>query len=168
MGGLVNMPKRGQRNRQAKQTDQYRKMYANAPQLCKSQVYNELYAKLRQDRRLDRFLAVLQHCSIKGLSLNDAIDVLISAFPSYIDKKELTIEVLTDMIKSYSDVSMAWGYGNIGDEISQLIVKNKALRIIEDTDKMEDIKIYMELFGSNREVEKNDTVINFVMSKHID
>jgi hypothetical protein len=63
---------------------------------------------------------------------------------------------------------MAWGYGNIGDEISQLIVKNKALRIIEDTDKMEDIKIYMELFGSNREVEKNDTVINFVMSKHID
>ena len=53
------MPKRGQRGQQAKQTEQYRKMYANTPQLCKSQVYNALYDKLKKDGRLDRFIAVV-------------------------------------------------------------------------------------------------------------
>ena len=142
------MPKRGQRGQQAKQTEQYRKMYANTPQLCKSQVYNELYDKLRKDGRLDRFIAVVQHCSMSGVDIKGARDVLVKAFPGYINDKDLTIECLEDMIKNYPDVSVAWGYGPLGDEISQIIVKNKALRLVEKTDNMQDIVMYQEMFGN--------------------
>lgn len=161
------MPKRGQRGQQAKQTEQYRKMYANTPQLCKSQVYNALYDKLKKDGRLDRFIAVVQHCSMSGVDIKGARDVLVKAFPGYIDEKDLTIDCLNDMIKNYSDISIAWGYGSLGDEISQIIVKNKALRLVEKTDNMQDIVMYQELFGNKNEISSTDskTTVNFNLFK---
>lgn len=161
------MPKRGQRGQQAKQTEQYRKMYANTPQLCKSQVYNALYDKLKKDGRLDRFIAVVQYCSMSGLDIKDSVQVLVKSFPSYIDEKDLTVDCLTDMIKNYSDISIAWGYGSLGDEISQIIVKNKALKIVENTDNMEDIRAYQELFGNKNEISSTDnkTTVNFNLFK---
>lgn len=161
------MPKRGQRGQQAKQTEQYRKMYENTPQLCKSQVYNALYDKLKKDGRLDRFIAVVQHCSMSGVDIEGARDVLVKAFPGYIDEKDLTIDCLNDMIKNYSDISIAWGYGSLGDEISQIIVKNKALRLVEKTDNMQDIVMYQELFGNKNEISSTDnkTTVNFNLFK---
>lgn len=161
------MPKRGQRGQQAKQTEQYRKMYANTPQLCKSQVYNALYDKLKRDGRLDRFIAVVQHCSMSGVDIKGARDVLVKAFPGYIDEKDLTIDCLNDMIKNYSDISIAWGYGSLGDEISQIIVKNKALRLVEQTDNMQDIVMYQEFFGNKNELSSEDkkTTVNFNLFK---
>jgi hypothetical protein len=161
------MPKRGQRGQQAKQTEQYRKMYANAPQLCKSQVYNALYDKLKKDGRLDRFIAVVQYCSMSGLDIKDSVQVLVKSFPSYIDEKDLTVDCLNDMIKNYSDISVAWGYGSLGDEISQIIVKNKALKIVENTDNMEDIRAYQEMFGKKDEISSTDnkTTVNFNLFK---
>ena len=161
------MPKRGQKGQQAKQTEQYRKMYANTPQLCKSQVYNALYDKLKKDGRLDRFIAVVQYCSMSGLDIKDSVQVLVKSFPSYIDEKDLTIDCLTDMIKNYSDISIAWGYGSLGDEISQIIVKNKALKIVENTDNMEDIRAYQEMFGKKNEISSTDnkTTVNFNLFK---
>lgn len=161
------MPKRGQRGQQAKQTEQYRKMYENTPQLCKSQVYNALYDKLKKDGRLDRFIAVVQHCSMSGVDIKGARDVLVKAFPGYIDEKDLTIDCLNDMIKNYSDISIAWGYGSLGDEISQIIVKNKALRLVEKTDNMQDIVMYQGLFGNKNEISSTDnkTTVNFNLFK---
>lgn len=161
------MPKRGQRGQQAKQTEQYRKMYANTPQLCKSQVYNALYDKLKKDGRLDRFIAVVQYCSMSGLDIKDSVQVLVKSFPSYINEKDLTVDCLKDMIKNYNDISVAWGYGSLGDEISQIIVKNKALRIVEKTDNMEDIRAYQELFGNKNDINSTDnkTTVNFNLFK---
>lgn len=161
------MPKRGQRGQQAKQTEQYRKMYENTPQLCKSQVYNALYDKLKKDGRLDRFIAIVQYCSMSGLDIKDSVQVLVKSFPSYINEKDLTVDCLKDMIKNYSDISIAWGYGSLGDEISQIIVKNKALRIVEKTDNMEDIRAYQELFGNKNEINSadNKTTVNFNLFK---
>lgn len=161
------MPKRGEKGQQAKQTEQYRKMYKNTPQLCKSQVYNALYDKLKIDRRLDRFIAVVQHCSMSGVDIKGARDVLVKAFPGYIEDKDLTVECLEDMIKNYSDISAAWGYGSLGDEISQIIVKNKALRLVETTGNMQDIAMYQEMFGNKNEVDSKDnkTTVNFNLFK---
>lgn len=161
------MPKRGQRGQQAKQTEQYRKMYANTPQLCKSQVYNSLYNKLKKDGRLDRFIAIVQYCSMSGLDIKDSVQVLVKSFPSYINEKDLTVDCLNDMIKNYSDISIAWGYGSLGDEISQIIVKNKALKIVEKTDNMEDIRAYQELFGNKNDINSTDnkTTVNFNLFK---
>lgn len=161
------MPRRGQRGQQAKQTEQYRKMYDNTPQLCKSQVYNALYDKLKRDKRLDRFIAVVQHCSMSGVDIKGARDVLVKAFPGYIDNKDLTIECLEDMIKNYPDISVAWGYGSLGDEIAQIIVKNKALQLVEKTDSMQDIQMYQEMFGNKNEISSadNKTTVNFNLFK---
>lgn len=161
------MPKRGQRGQQAKQTEQYRKMYENTPQLCKSQVYNALYDKLKRDGRLDRFIAVVQHCSMSGVDIKGAREVLVKAFPGYIDEKDLTIDCLEDMIKNYPDISIAWGYGSLGDEIAQIIVKNKALRLVEKTDSMQDIAMYQEMFGNNNGINSTDnkTTVNFNLFK---
>ena len=161
------MPKRGQRGLQAKQTEHYRKMYENTPQLCKSQVYNALYDKLKRDGRLDRFIAVVQHCSMSGVDISGARDVLVKAFPGYINERDLTIACLEDMIKNYSDISIAWGYGSLGDEIAQIIVKNKALRLVEKTDSMQDIAMYQEMFGSKNDISSTDnkTTVNFNLFK---
>lgn len=161
------MPKRGQRGQQAKQTEQYRKMYNNTPQLCKSQVYNALYDKLKRDKRLDRFIAVVQHCSMSGVDIKGARDVLVKAFPGYIDNKDLTIECLEDMIKNYPDISVAWGYGSLGDDIAQIIVKNKALQLVEKTDSMQDIQMYQEMFSNKNNISSTDnkTTVNFNLFK---
>lgn len=161
------MPKRGQKGQQAKQTEQYRQMYKNAPQLCKSQVYNALYDKLKRDGRLDRFIAVVQYCSMSGLDIKDSIDVLVKSFPSYIDKKDLTVDCFTDMIKNYNDISVAWGYGSLGDEITQIIVKNKALKIVETTTNMQDIAMYQEMFGKKETSSNTEKVtsVGFYIGK---
>jgi hypothetical protein len=161
------MPKRGQKNIQSKNTDKYRQMYANAPNLCKSQVYNALYTKLKNDGRLDRFIAVVQHCSMLGVDLAGACDVLCKAFPGYIDSKDLTVACFEDMIKNYHDISVAWGFGSLGDEISSIIVKNKALRLVEKTDSMQDILMYQQMFGQNStaSIEEKATTVNFNLFK---
>ena len=117
--------------------------------------------------RLDRFIAVVQHCSMSSVDIKGARDVLVKAFPGYIDNKDLTIECLEDMIKNYSDISIAWGYGSLGDQIAQIIVKNKALQLVEKTDSMQDIQMYQEMFGNKNEVSSNDnkTTVNFNLFK---
>ena len=162
------MPKRGQRGQQAKQTEQYRKMYANTPQLCKSQVYNELYDKLRKDKRLDRFIAVVQYCSMQGYNKEQTVDKLVSSFPGYITDKELTVKCFEEMLKVHNDISAAWGWGDIGDDITQVQLKNKALSLIENNGTLEDIKMYNEIFVKTDEIsgnENNGTVFNFNMTK---
>lgn len=161
------MPKRGTRGQQAHQTEKYRMMYKDIPNLCKSQVYNQVYDKLRKDNRLDRFIAVVQYCSMSGLDIKDSVEVICKSFPSYIDEKDLTVDCLTDMIKNYSDIAIAWGYGSLGDEISQIIVRNKALKLVEKTDDMNDIVMYQEMFGKKSETscEDNKTTVNFNLFK---
>lgn len=161
------MPKRGQRGQRAKQTEQYRKMYENTPQLCKSQVYNALYDRLNRDGRLDRFIAVVQYCSMSGLDIEASIQVICKSFPSYISEKDLTVEVFRDMITSYHNIAVAWGYGTLGDEISQIIVKNKALQLVQKTDNMDDIVKYQSVFGKKEEsaVEDNKTTVQFNLFK---
>ena len=163
------MPKRGQRGQQAHQTEQYRKMLNGVPNLCKSQVYNEVYSKLRKDWRLPRFIAVVQYCSSKGLTVEETVETILKSFPSYLDADNFTVDCFVDMVKSYSDIAIAWGYGPLGDEISQIIVKNKALQIVEKTDKMEDIQIYQSLYGKSEATSTDSvdskTVINFNLTK---
>ena len=68
------MPKRGQTGIKDPKTQQYRQMLENTDVLCTSMVYNELYDKLRKDRRLDRFIAVVQYCSIQGYNKKQTVE----------------------------------------------------------------------------------------------
>lgn len=161
------MAKKGIRHSKAHQTAKYRAMYDKTPQLCKSQVYSELYERMRRDGRLARFIAVIQYCSIKGFDMDDTVEIVCSSFPSYIDKVDFTVNTFKDMLSTYNDIAVAWGYGNIGDEISNIIVRNKALRLVEKTENIEDVIRYQEVFGSKSdEVTKdNNTTVNFILNK---
>jgi hypothetical protein len=164
------MPSKGSKGNRSKKTAAYRQMLENTETLCKSQVFNELYEKLKSEGRLSRFIATVQYCSMSGLNINDAVDVIIKAFPGYISEKEFTVDCFNDMLQNYSDIAVAWGYGTLGDEISNIIIKNKALRLIEKTDKMEDIEIYSRVFNGignsgKEESSSNGTVINFNLKK---
>lgn len=141
----------------------HKEMVLNAPALCKSQVYNEVYLKLRKDRRLDRFIAVVQHCSMSGLNIEETVKLICKSFPGYIDAKDMTVACFEDMIKHYHEISIAWGYGDVGDDITNIMIKNKALKIIENTDSMDDIVKYHEVFGMKTVVnnEDNKTTVNF-------
>lgn len=162
------MAKRPNSGKKPAATEQYRKMYENTPHLCKSQVYNALYDKLRKERRLDRFIAVVQHCSMKGLSIDETCKTIVGCFPGYINEKDLTVECFTDMIQNYNDISVAWGYGSIGDEISQVMIKNKAFKLVEKSTSLSDIAIYQELFGRKEEISSekdNKATVNFNLFK---
>ena len=149
------MPKRGEKGLKANQTEKYRQMFANDPNaknLCKSQIYSASYCKLQRDRRLDRFIALVQYCSMSGLNIQGACEVIKKAFPGYIRNNELTVEIFEEMIKNYKDISIAWGYGKIGDDIANIIVKNKALGLVQKTDSMEDVKLWNDMYGNNKNV----------------
>lgn len=164
------MPTKGSKGNKSKKTATYRQMLENTETLCKSQVFNELYEKLKDEGRLNRFIATVQYCSISGLNVNDTVDTVIKAFPGYISAKEFTVACFNDMLQNYSDVAVAWGYGPIGDEISKIIVKNKALKLVEKTNNMQDIEIYNKMYGSldtsdKEESSNSGTVINFNLKK---
>lgn len=164
------MPTKGSKGNRSKKTATYRQMLDNTETLCKSQVFNELYEKLKDEGRLSRFIATVQYCSMSGLNVTDTVNTIIKAFPGYINAKEFTVACFNDMIKNYGDVAVAWGYGPIGDEISNIIIKNKALRLVEKTSKMEDIEIYNRIFNSVGSSDKEgnsskETVINFNLKK---
>ena len=156
------MPKGGNKNRIDPKSIATRVMLDKAPQLCTSQIYNELYDKLYKNFMVDRFVAVVQHCSVKGMTIEETISTLKAAFPSYINDDELTRDVFVNMLEDYPEVSFAWGYGQTGDEISKIIVKNKALKLVEKTDNMEDIQMYQDMFGVKQDesVDKS-TSFNF-------
>lgn len=152
----------------SKKTEKYRQMLNNTATLCKSQVYNEIYSKLKRDNRLNRFIAVVQYCSIKGYDIEDSVKFISRAFPGYIDEKLFTAECFEDMIKSYGDISMAWGYGPLGDEITDIAIKNKAVSLIEKTNSIADIETYNNIYHSVDKVsveENKGTTFNFNLSK---
>lgn len=162
------VPKRGQTGIKDPKTQQYRDMLENTNVLCTSMVYNELYDKLRKDKRLDRFIAVVQYCSIQGYNKKQTVEKLVSSFPGYITDKELTVKCFEEMLKVHNDISVAWGWGDLGDDITQVQLKNKALSLIENNGTLEDIKMYNEIFVKTdgaASATDGGTVFNFNMTK---
>lgn len=145
----------------------YKKLLENTETLAHSQVYSELYNKISREGRLSRLLAVVQYCSIQGYDINKSTEFIVNSFPGYIDEKDFTPDTFREMMKAHSDIAQAWGYGQYGDKISDIIVKNKALELVEKTDTIEDIRAYIEIFGNSQQVEQGaqGTTMNFVINK---
>ena len=150
----------------------YSAMLKEQQPLCKSQIYNELYDKLKREGRLQRFIATIQYCSSNGKTIDETIKFILNKFTGYINEKDLSIDCFADMVKNYADIAEAWGYGEDGDIITDILVKNKAIDIVKSTSEMSDIKMFNDIYGSsivNREsnIENDDskTIINFNLSK---
>lgn len=160
------MPKYG-RGKPSKNTAIYRQM-TQGINLCSSQTNNSIYMKLRAEGRLSRFIASVQFCSKAGLDIDATVDKLLSLFPCYLDPNVFTVDAFKDMLNSHSDVAIAWGFGPDGDAITDILIKNKAVSLIERTNSIEDIKIYNDMFRvvePRASEERSGTVVNFNISK---
>ena len=150
-------------NRQAKnkETYNYSKMLAKK-NLVSSQTNGDIIDKLKSNSLYNRFLATLQYCSTKGFDLEKTLEYLYEAFPYFIDKKRFTCETLKNMIRDYPQISAAWGYGIIGDDVSSIMIKNKALELVMKSSSIEDIKVYKEIYDTSEQVTPdNRTIFNF-------
>lgn len=150
-------------NRQAKskKTYDYREML-NKKNLVSSQTNGDIIDKLKSNSLYNRFLATLQYCSTKGFDFEKTLEYLCEAFPYFIDKKRFTCETLKNMIRDYPQISAAWGYGNIGDDVSSIMIKNKALELVMKSSSIEDIKVYKEIYDKVEQVTPdNRTIFNF-------
>ena len=93
---------------------------------------------------------------------------MISCLSCYLDPNVFTLCAFKDMLNSHSDVAIAWGFGPDGDAITDILIKNKAVSLIEKTNNIEDIKIYNDMFHVVEQKpteEKSGTVVNFNLSR---
>lgn len=111
----------------------------------KSQYSSVLYEQLKKDKRLDRFIAALQACGVRNLSLNDTCKYLTKLFPSYCRGKGLNPKTLATMISFYPDLEEAFGFSA---DIGAMMVYNRAKALAETTEDMGDIKLFNEMYDS--------------------
>lgn len=128
-------------------TKDYRRLAKQTPPICTSQVFNPLYAKLTDDNRLRRFLAAIKKCSSENMTIESMCKEIYSLFPQYITKKDFNRQVFLDMCQHHPDVSEAWGYGQKGDELSKIMIKDRALELAIKSDNMQDLEIYNKIYG---------------------
>lgn len=155
------------RGNKSPKTKQYHDMLKNQPNLCKSQVYSEIYKQLENDSRLNRFIAVVQYCSLSGLSKKDSVDLIRRAFPGYLNNKNWNESIFDLMIREKKDIAIAWGYGPLGDEITQIMIKNRATELALKTQDIKELAIYNEMYKKQEQeaTGSNGTVVNFNINK---
>lgn len=124
-----------------------REMLENST-LCPSQQYSELYTKLKTERQLDRFIAILQFCSSTGKTLDDTLEYIIDKFGGFLNKKTFNISALCGLINTYGEIGKAWGFGSDGDVINDIMIKNKAVDMIMRSTDMSDIEIYSKIYNN--------------------
>lgn len=115
--------------------------------VCKSLIKNELIEKLRDNSRYDRFLAVVQLCSSKNMTIEQTVQFIRDSFGGYINEQELTVKLFKKILKEEPDVADAWGYGVSGSEISDIMIKKRAVQLALKADDIETIKTYNEIYG---------------------
>ena len=118
------------------------------PLLVPDKLEDELYTLLYNEGRLDRFKAIIQFCSSKGLSIAETVERLKKALPGYLSNKMFNIEVFVEMLKNHTDIAEAWGYGTDGDEITKILIKNKAIDIALSSNSLDDIEKFNKMYYS--------------------
>lgn len=114
---------------------------------CTNAVGNNVYLKLRTEGRLQRFVAVIKVCSTRGNNIKETVDELLRSFPGYIDSKELNEDVFKDMLRNHYEISEAWGFGVMGDEVNKQIIADVALDIALKSNDITVIKEYNSMYN---------------------
>lgn len=139
---------------------EFRRLAKQSPPVCTSQVFNPLYCKLSDDNRLRRFLAAIKRCSSQNITIEAMCKEIYKLFPQYITKKDFNPRIFLDMCKHHPDVSEAWGYGQAGDELAKIMIKDRALELAIKSDNMQDIEIYNKIYGDGVRSEKDAEAIS--------
>ena len=141
--------------------------------LVPSQTGADFYDRLSRDGRWDRFVAVVSYCSIHGFTAEDAVGVIIKCFPGYIKKRNFDVATFKSLVADFPELSQAWGYGAIGDDVSDIQVRNHALKLVMGSNSLDDVKTYVDIYGSslkksdisNKNNEDKSTTFNFNLTR---
>lgn len=138
--------------------------------LVPSQSGASFYDKLSRDGRWDRFVAVVQSCSMRGLTIDETVVAVNKFFPGYFRKMAFDVQSFKKLLSDFPELSQAWGYGVLGDDVTDIQVKNHALKLVMSSDNIDDVKTFTDIYGTqlqkNKAVEKTDdddkkTTFNF-------
>lgn len=138
--------------------------------LVPSQSGASFYDKLSRDGRWDRFVAVVQSCSMRGLTIDETVVAVNKFFPGYFRKMAFDVQSFKKLLYDFPELSQAWGYGILGDDVTDIQVKNHALKLVMSSDNIDDVKTFTDIYGTqlqkNKAVEKTDdddkkTTFNF-------
>lgn len=124
--------------------------------LVKSQSNGSFYDNLYRDGRWDRFVAVVQYCSTKGLTITQTVDAILKFFPGYISKKTFTPDAFVRLLSDFPELSQAWGYGALGDDVVDIQIKNHALKLVMSSDNIDDVKTFTDIYGTQLQKNKAD------------
>lgn len=125
--------------------------------IVKSQQNGEFYDKLKREGRWDRFVAVVQLCQKRNLSVDDTVGVILKTFPGYINKVKFNRSAFERLIRDFPELQIAWGYGDLGDDVTDIQIKNKAVDLVMKSDNINDIKTFTEIYGSTLQINKGDS-----------
>lgn len=138
--------------------------------LVPSQSGASFYDKLSRDGRWDRFVAVVQSCSMRGLTVDETVVAVNKFFPGYFRKMAFDVKSFKKLLQDFPELSQAWGYGVLGDDVTDIQVKNHALKLVMSSDNIDDVKTFTDIYGTqlqkNKAVDKADdddkkTTFNF-------
>lgn len=116
--------------------------------LVPSQSGASFYDKLSRDGRWDRFVAVVQSCSMRGLTLDEAVVAVNKFFPGYFRKMAFDVQSFKKLLSDFPELSQAWGYGVLGDDVTDIQVKNHALKLVMSSDNIDDVKTFTDIYGT--------------------
>lgn len=122
------MPKRGEKKSKALQKNA--EALKGIPIVCESQVYDKVYYSLEKEGKLSRVAALLQNSSSKGLTLEQTFNIFKQVFSGYYNS-EYNIKMFGDTIEKHQNLKDAWQYGTFGDIITNQLIKNKAISLLD-------------------------------------
>lgn len=128
--------------------------------LVPSQSGASFYDKLSRDGRWDRFVAVVQSCSMRGLTIDEAVVAVNKFFPGYFRKMSFDVQSFKKLLCDFPELSQAWGYGVLGDDVTDIQVKNHALKLVMSSDNIDDVKTFTDIYGTQLQKNKADEKTN--------
>lgn len=123
-----------------------------------SQYSSTLYNQLKKDKRLNKFIAALEVCGLRGMSLRQSCEYLSKLFPGYVRGKGLLPKTLAEMIAFYPDLNEAFGFSM---DVNEMLVHKRAMTLAETTDDIDIIEKYHKMYSDGnclyRKEEKVET-----------
>jgi hypothetical protein len=136
--------------------------------VCKSLVKYEILEQLRDNHRYERFLAVIQYCSSRNMTMEQTVNFVRDKFGAYISTADFNVKLFKKMITEEIDIAEAWGQGEDGDDIANVMIKNKAIQLALNADDISVIETYNKIYNNSENTTSggsNNTVVRLNVTR---
>lgn len=93
---------------------------------------------------------------MRGLTLDETVVAVNKFFPGYFRKMAFDVQSFKKLLSDFPELSQAWGYGVLGDDVTDIQVKNHALKLVMSSDNIDDVKTFTDIYGTQLQKNKAD------------